>query len=41
MGASMAGLAEALAVEGCEVVNCSPISTLTYWPKRSLVDALT
>lgn len=40
MNASMAPLAETLAVEGCEVVNCSPISTLTYWPKRSLVEAL-
>jgi hypothetical protein len=40
MNASMAPLAEALAVERCEVVNCSPTSTLTYWPKRSLVEAL-
>lgn len=40
MVANMSTLAEALALEGCEVVNCSPISTLTYWPKRSLVEAL-
>lgn len=40
MNASMSRLAEELAAEGCEVVNCSPISTLTYWPKRTLAEAL-
>jgi hypothetical protein len=40
LGASMAPLAEALAREQCEVVNCSPISRLTYWPKKTLAEAL-
>lgn len=40
MARHMASLASALAQQGCEVVNCSSISTLNYWPKRSLADAL-
>lgn len=40
MARNMASLAEALMLEGCEVINCSPISTLKFWPKRSLADAL-
>jgi hypothetical protein len=36
----MAPLASALAAQGCEVINCSPISALRYWPKKSLAEAL-
>jgi hypothetical protein len=36
----MAPLAEALAFERCDVINCSPISRLTYWPKKTLAEAL-
>jgi hypothetical protein len=36
----MAPLAADLYLEGCEVVNCSPISALYFWPKKTLAEAL-
>lgn len=36
----MGDLARELHIEGCKVVNCSPISTLSFWPKKTLAAAL-
>jgi hypothetical protein len=40
MAACMSDLAEALALERCQVINCSPVSRLTYWPKKTIAEAL-
>lgn len=37
---SMSELARDLSAEGCQVVNCSKISALRFWPKKPLAEAL-
>lgn len=36
----MSEFAADLSREGCEVLNCSERSRLTFWPKRTLAEAL-
>lgn len=36
----MGEMAADLQAAGIEVINCSPISILPYWPKRALTDCL-
>lgn len=38
--ASFKAMAEDLARDGVSVINCSPSSALTYWPKASVEEAL-